>query len=279
MTPRQARCTTTPPRRARALALGLSLALSGCGDDSPPPADDATAGGTDDPTPDTDPVDSLDESGTPAQDCDFQESFDVADGQPWPAPWTDLGGVALADVQGGRGRLVPVVSGYSLARIGVPLDCTDAEATFSFEFTDATTQGVGFYVRQNGGYLQSTTPTGLGYAAFAENFRTPVGIGAWREIGGSEEQLEAIEPFAIETGVVYRVRLRVTQDGSTRTLVQVKIWRDGEAEPEAWQVERTDDTPELQRLSGGIAVDAWSSLTAGQPFEMFVDDIVVTAAP
>jgi hypothetical protein len=274
------RCTTTPRRRAWALGLGLLSAAPGCGDDSPPPADDATAGSTDDSTPDTDPAaDSVDESGAAVQDCDFQESFDVADGEPWPAPWSVLGGVALADVQGGRGRLVPVVSGYSLARIGVPLDCVDVEATFAFEFTDGATQGVGFYVRQNGGYLQATTPVGLGYAAFAENFRAPVGIGAWREIGGSEQQLEAIEPFAITPGVVYRVRLRVTQDGDTRTQARVRIWRDGDAEPDAWQVERTDATPELQRLSGGIAVDAWSSLTSGQPFELYVDDIVVTAAP
>lgn len=277
MTPRRDRCTTTPLRRSWALGLGLLTAAPGCGDDSPPPADDATAGTADDSPPDTG-AESVDETGVPVQDCDFEESFDVADGQPWPAPWTALGGVALADVQGGRGRLVPMATGYSLARLGVPLDCVDADATFSFEFTDGSTQGVGFYVRQNGGYLQSTMPTGLGYAAFAENFRDPVGIGGWREIGGSEQQLEAIEPFAITPGVVYRVRLRVTQDGSTRTQVRVRIWRDGEAEPDAWQVERTDATPELQGLSGGIAVDAWSSLTSGQPLELYVDDIVVTAA-
>lgn len=229
------------------------------------------------PTADADP--SADETAMPVQDCDFQESFDVADGAPWPAPWSVLGGVSVADVQGGRGRLVPVASGYSLARMGAPLDCVDVEATFAFEFTDAATQGVGFYVRQNGGYLEATNPRGLGYAAFAEAFREPAGIGAWREIEGREEQIEATVPFAVAPGVVHRVRLRVTQDGDARTRARIKLWRDGEPEPQAWQVERTDSTPELQGLHGGIAVDAWSSLTSGQPLELYVDDIVVTAAP
>jgi hypothetical protein len=267
-----------PRPRSWVFTLGLVTGPTGCGDDSPPSNGEATLGVTsEDPTSETGP--SADETGTPVQDCDFQESFDVADGAPWPAPWSELGGVAVADVQGGRGRLVPVASGYSLARMGVPLDCVDAEATFAFEFTDGSTQGVGFYVRQNGGYLETTTPRGLGYAAFAEAFREPAGIGAWREIEGREEQLEATVPFAVEPGVVHRVRLRVTQDGDASTLVRIKLWRDGEAEPEAWLVERTDSTPTLQGLHGGIAVDAWSSLTSGQPLELYVDDIVVTAAP
>lgn len=221
---------------------------------------------------------SLDETGVPSGSCELQESFDVADGQPWPAAWSAVGGVALADVQGGRGRLVPIASGYSLARMFTPLDCVDAEATFTFELSDGGTQGVGFYVRQNGGYLQATTPRGQGYAAFAESFRMPAGIGAWREIDGEEQMIEAIAPFALEVGVVYRVRLRVTQTNASTTRIQTRVWRDGEAEPAAWQVERSDGTAALQGLGGGIAVDAWSSLTSGEPFALFVDDIVVTAA-
>lgn len=281
MSSRATRCSTSPRPRSWVFTLGLAIGPLGCGDDSTPQSDDSTSqssastlGGTSEGTGLTG-----DETGMVVQDCDFQESFDLEDGAAWPAPWTVLGGVAVADVQGGRGRLVPVASGYSLARMGAPLDCVDAEATFAFEFTDGSTQGVGFYVRQNGGYLEATTPRGLGYAAFAEAFREPAGIGAWREIEGREEQLEATAPFAIEPGVVHRVRLRVTQDGSARTLVRIKLWRDGEPEPQAFQLERTDATPALQGLRGGIAVDAWSSLTSGQPLELYVDDIVVTAAP
>lgn len=273
MRPRATRCITVSRPRSWVLALGLVTGPTSCGDDSPP-ADGGTSEG---PTSEADL--SADETAAPVQDCDFQESFDVPDGAPWPAPWSELGGVAVADVQGGRGRLVPVASGYSLARMGAPLACVDAEATFAFEFTDASTHGVGFYVRQNGGYLETTTPRGLGYAAFAEAFREPAGIGAWREIEGREEQLDATVPFAVEPGVVHRVRLRVTQDGSAQTLVRIKLWRDGEPEPPTWLVERTDATPALQGLQGGLAVDAWSSLTSGQPLELYVDDIVVTAAP
>jgi len=246
---------------------------------SPGPASsgDPSADGTTSPDPTHDDDDA--ETGPPPSgECDFEESFEVADGEPWPAPWEPVGGVAVGDVQGGRGRLVPIASGYSLARMFVPLDCVDAEATFSFEFTDGATQGVGFYVRQNGGHLDATTPPGQGYAAFAEAFRDPSGIGAWRQVDGHEQLIEALAPFDVQPGVVHRVRMRVTQLDATTTRIQAKIWRDGTTEPAAWTVERDDQTEVLQGVAGGIAVDAWSTLTEGQPFELYVDDIVVTAA-
>jgi hypothetical protein len=211
-------------------------------------------------------------------DCMLQESFDQ-DGSSWPSPWTAVGGVAVADVQGGRGRLVPTTSSYSLARMVAPLGCSDVEVTFSFEFTSANTQGVGFYVRQNGGHLQATTPRGQGYAVFAEAFRDPAGVGAWHELDGNEVMIEPIAPMALAPNTLYRVRYRVTQQDASTTSLQARVWPDGSAEPTTWQLERTDASPALQSRAGGVAIDAWSALTSGSASDLFVDDVVVTAAP
>lgn len=220
---------------------------------------------------------SADSTGEPATECDFGESFD-ADGSAWPDTWINAGGVATADVQGGRGRLSPITSNYSLARMYAPADCTNADISFTFEFSDAASQGIGVYVRQNGQYLQQTDPPGEGYAVFIEAFRNPVGIGVWHELGGVETVIGAVESYPISSGVRYRARLRVTQHDATTTRLQARIWHDGEAEPDVWNVERDDQSTPLQGIGGGIAIDAWSSLTNGSAAMLLVDDIVMTQA-
>jgi hypothetical protein len=214
----------------------------------------------------------------PHDDCAFTESFDLPDGSDWPSYWTSVGGVAIADVQGGRGRLVPTPGAYAVARIITPLDCTDVEVTFAFELGDAGTQGFGMYTRQNGGYLQQTNPTGAGYSMFVEGFRAPAGVAVWREVDGVEQMIEPIVAADVASGVVYRARLRVTQQDAGTTLLQARFWPDTATEPGAWQVERTDSTPGLQGAGGNIAVDTYTTLMQGTAADMFVDDIVVAAA-
>ncbi|MCX4241876.1 hypothetical protein [Paraliomyxa miuraensis] len=213
-------------------------------------------------------------------ECGFVESFDgLPNGSAWPAPWTSVGGVLLADVQGGRGRLLPVTSDYSLARMFAPLACADVEGTFTFEMSDPQTQGVGFYLRQNAGFLTDTAPPGEGYASFSQAFTPPHGISVWREVDGEEMILSQYAPNPIAAGMVYAVRFRVTQLDATTTRLQTRIWPAGSAEPGSWDVDVTDDTPSLQDQPGGLAIDAWSQHIAGIPSDLFVDDIVVTSAP
>lgn len=207
------------------------------------------------------------------------EDFAAA-GAAWPTGWSVLGGVASATVENGRGRLVPTVSGYTLGRMGrvLPAGAVDVEVTFTLAMADPTRQGVGFYVRQNGGYLASTTPRGGGYAVFVEAFRGPQ-IGLWRERDGTEEALRVIAVPALAANTTYAVRFRCTQSGSSTTLA-ARIWSAASAEPTAWTVTTTDATPALQNATGGVAVDAWNTATPGQgptPGPIFVDDITVAA--
>ena len=52
----------------------------------------------------------------------FMDSFNQADGSPWPAPWINLGGVTTADIRGGRARLRPAPSLQSRGEI-IPMLC------------------------------------------------------------------------------------------------------------------------------------------------------------
>lgn len=219
--------------------------------------------------------------GTSCGDLAYVESFGSPDGGPWPSPFVPAGSVAQADVVSGMGRLQPTLSSYSLARMHAPLSSPgelDVEVTFALEFEDVNRQGVGFYVRQNGGYLQQTLPHGHGYAVFVEGFRGD-GIGVWKEQDGNEISLQILfDPgLGFQNGVRYRVRYVVFQTGPGTTLLRAKVWEEGDPEPLAWQVDFTDDTAVLQGMRGGLAVDSWSTITSGGPVPLhtFVDDLRV----
>ena len=211
----------------------------------------------------------------------LEENFALPDGSPWPSPWLEAGNeVALADVQQGQGRLRPEPSGYSLARMVAPGTAATVEALFTLVLEDAATQGVGFYARQNGGYLQQTNPVGQGYAVFVEAFRGP-GVGVWKEEGGVEESLDILfDPaLGLLSGVPYRVRYRLEEPPpssfATDSRLRARVWPAGTAEPALWQVDTLDSTTVLQNITGGFALDSWSSLTAGITAHTRVDDLQI----
>jgi len=207
----------------------------------------------------------------------YAEDFTGGNGDPWPAPWTAIGSVDVADIQTNRARFRPTLSGYSLARLYAPVAATDVEARFTVEFEDIGQQGVGFYVRQNGGYLQDTMPHGEGYAVFVEGFRGFQGIGVWREIDGNEQQILIDMGQTIADGTRYRVRFQAFQADAGTTVLRAKMWPEAGAEPSGWAVETTDASPDLQGVSGGIAADSWSSIISGgpTPAHTFLDDVEI----
>ncbi len=196
----------------------------------------------------------------------FVETFPT-DGPDWPEGWSELADSAdLADVSGGAGRLRPVVSNYSLARMYAPIATRDVEVRFQMVLEDASSQGVGFFVRQNGGHLQLTSEFGQGYAVFVEGtFRGLPGVGVWREENGVEIQIEHSGGAAPspQSGQPLHVRFRVHQVDPSQTRLQAKIWPVGSTEPVAWQVSALDGQVGLQDRAGGIAVDSWNVAQAG----------------
>lgn len=211
-----------------------------------------------------------------AAELPYSTAFEGADGSPWPAPWFNGSAhVTQQDLQGGRGRLNG--DAQWVARMILPgFSETDVEVTVTFEFANVAQQGIGFYVRQNGGTLREYVPRGQGYAMFLKgNWAWPEDLGLWREIDGAETQfLTAYDPIAggLQNGVRYRLRYRVTQQDSLTTRLQARVWPEGASEPAAWTVDGTDAEPLLQRRAGSFAIDIWNH-TGASP--VFLDDLVI----
>ncbi len=211
----------------------------------------------------------------------FTEMFADGNHSSWGGGW-DLPGFAVEEeeVVNGEGRFLPVASGYSLARIYHPLDAQDVEVNFTVIFENAVTQGVGFYVRGNGGYLGQTNPTGQGYAVFLEKFNAGMaGLGLWYENDGSEIPFirDYSQDYQLNDEIPYRVRFQVYQLNPTETQLRAKLWPEGQAEPVDWQVSYVDDFAPLQNTSGELAVDSWSTQQTGTiTTGTRLDDIQIT---
>ena len=214
----------------------------------------------------------------------FTETFTLPDGSSWGGQWQLPGfEIDVQEIIGGQGRLVPLASGYSLARLVHPLSVVNAEAEFTLYFEQATTQGIGFYLRANGGYLDQTTPAGEGYAVFIEKFRQQngqprPGLGLWYEHAGTESPLliDFDPAYELNDETPYRVRFQMFQLNATETQLRARLWPATDPEPDVWMVSVVDDYAPLQNTAGELAVDSWStqqngSITVGTR----VDDVVI----
>jgi hypothetical protein len=82
----------------------------------------------------------------------------------------------------------------------------------------------------------------------------------------SDYRTQAKKPYELEPGIWYTLKLRVEPKNDS-ALVQGKVWKRGEAEPDAWSIELTDMAPNLQG-SPGLFGNA-------QQAEFLVDNLAV----
>lgn len=221
----------------------------------------------------------------PCGNVAFSSDFMQANGTSWPAPWVASGdNVDLAEIQNGaallRSNTVGGTSDYPLARMVAPLNYRDVELRARFMLEDPSSQGVGFYVRQNGGSLIDTVPAGQGYGVFIEGpwAGRPEGMSFWQEVDGIETVFSGAMTHtgpAPQPGVFYNLRFQVYQSTPNNTYLRAKFWPDDgvTAEPE-WQISVGDSTSELQGVRGGIAVDSYQH-GAYSVASIHVDDIEV----
>jgi hypothetical protein len=72
-----------------------------------------------------------------------------------------------------------------------------------------------------------------------------------------------------------QLRLRLQVTGTSPTTIRSKVWRDGAAEPAAWQVTAEDSTESLQKAgSVGLMTYLWGSAT-NFPVVVRFDDLSV----
>ncbi len=210
----------------------------------------------------------------------FSESFTEGNHSSWGGDWLLPGfQVDSEEIVNGQARFRPFASNYSLARIVHPLQVQDVDINFTVYFENAETQGFGFYVRSNGGYLNHTTPAGEGYAVFVEKFvNNTAGLGLWYERDGEEISFirDYSQNYQLNDETPYRVRFQVYQLTDSNTQLRAKLWALGDSEPNEWHVQHIDDYAPLQNTAGHFFVDSWSSQQNGQiiPATRF-DDIVI----
>ena len=210
----------------------------------------------------------------------YAEDFTGVNGSPWPAPWFNGSShVTVQDLQDGRARLNGDPTWVS--RMILPgFSETDVEVSVTFEFENVSQQGIGFYVRQNGGTLHEYLPHGQGYALFLKGaWGWPEDLGLWREIDGVETQfMTGYDPVpgGLQNGVRYRLRYRVTQQSPSVTRLQARVWPEGSSEPLFWTVEGTDTQPLLQNTPGSFAIDIYNQAGTSH---VFIDDVRIERYP
>lgn len=192
------------------------------------------------------------------------EEFDRSDGEPLPEGWVVLeSSLDIAEHRSGALEL-SASDAYRVSRVATDLfSAINAEAQFKVRFEDVKEQGVGLYLRSNGGLLQRTTPYGQGYNVYIDSvYSTTPTIRLYKEVDGHEDELlgaGARASVTIDNDVVYHVWFRVVQIDATTTRLQAKIWSTAESEPLEWTVTTDDDEEVLQGTAGGLAIDLYES--------------------
>lgn len=204
----------------------------------------------------------------------FYEPFDGGMNNTWPAPWVPLGGLIAYDVTGdGRGRLLGHAT--TVGRVGVPgFTELDVDLSLTVTFEDWAGQGMGAYVRQNGGWLVETMPPGAGYAIYIEGHGGPA-MGVWREVQGVETLVSSVDLPGVVDNVPYRVRVQCEQVGGS-TVVRGRLWPAANPEPATWLLEYTDNAPTLQNVAGSIALDVYNYDGSNS---VYFDDVELHSLP
>lgn len=257
------------------LALATACAVGQEEETHDEAANDADDGDADDGDVDDGDDDDGDDEGAEPGEVVYEEAFEGANGADWPAPWEIVGANIIdAEIDDGRARM----SGENnlTARLALPgHDVLDADVTVIVEYENFAAQGYGFYVRQNGGALQQTDPPGQGYGVYAEGGALR-SLGVWKEIDGVETPILEVPdavPGGVDSGVPYAIRFQCLQgDGSTT--LRAKMWREDEAEPDAWMVETEDSTPQLQDQTGSFANDVYNYAGTGS---VWVHEVTIAA--
>ncbi len=213
----------------------------------------------------------------------FTETFTGTDNAAWPSGWTTISGTTgtmTIDIQTNRGRLQSkawdgVNSNTGLSRvINGTLNLIDADVVFTVEFEDFANQGVGVYLRQNGGYLTDSAVNGQGYGVFWEGSGTD-DFGLWYELNGIETKITGnFNPISpVSNNIKYQIRYQVEQVNSTDTIQRAKVWLASGTEPATWDITTTTSYVDLQNSSGVFAVDLFNFSGTSS---IYVDDIVIT---
>lgn len=182
---------------------------------------------------------------------------DVADGKP-PHGWFGVGKGAQARTEEGSSNKI-------LVQPKAPRGAPRAFMYFGPTSMSGYTVQADIKGNRKGRRLTDAGVVNNGYYMDLQGAHQRIQVLSW----GSERRMMKQFPFPWEPGVWYTMKLRVDHKGegdARKAIIRGKIWKRGEAEPEAWTVEAEDSLP-IETGAPGIYTFA--------PIESYFDNVMV----
>lgn len=183
--------------------------------------------------------------------------------------WTVAGTTANYGVGNGVGSMITAAGTTRLATLGsVTATGTDLRVKVS---ADKVGDGGGMFLGA------------IGRKVGADEYRAKLRVFAngttslylTRLAGGAETTLQSLSIAGLTVAANDQIQLRLQVTGTNPTALRAKVWRDGTAEPAAWQVTASDATASLQVAgSTGLMSYLWGTATNG-PVAVRFDDYQV----
>lgn len=190
--------------------------------------------------------------------------------------WVRKGGASNFNVGGGAATLTMPNAGSGPRAYLAELNAAESDSVVTLSM-DKVVDGNGSFA-----YLIGRDIDGVGDYRAVLNLRpngaVRLGINRTPAAGAAT----AIVPTGVVSGLTYdanqqlKLRMLVEQSGQ-ETVLKVKVWAAGEAEPQAWTAATTDSTQAFQS-AGSVGLGSYlSGNSSGSPLVASFDDLRVTA--
>ena len=188
--------------------------------------------------------------------------------------WTIPGAASSFGVSGDKGRVTVPAGGERKARL-TSVKSDEADATFDYTLEKTITGGGNSWLDFVGRQVDASNY----YRARVITSTTgSVRLDLVRVAGGSSSTLGSMTVPGLTVAGGETLKVRTQTIGTSPTELKVKVWKAGTAEPEAWNLERTDATGSLQAEGDVGFIFYMSGSVANGPQTFIIDDLAVKTA-
>lgn len=167
----------------------------------------------------------------------YSDDFTAANGAGWNSAWATSSGNGAVTTQDNAGVLsfTDTSGAYARAALTGVAPVTDAEVLTSYRWSANTPMAyLSVYLRGSGGWQNSYRPqNGFGI----ELRPNSTAVRAVKNVNGTLTDLGGLSGVQATTTGKQWLRMRVSGD-----TIRVKIWADGQAEPDNWEFSVTDSS-------------------------------------
>ncbi len=186
-------------------------------------------------------------------------------------PWGRTGAASTAFVSAGAGKILAANAGSGPAVYLPAMNSLDSEASVSLSL-DKQPTGAGVYVWLSPRYQSNANQYALKLQISSSGGVT---LFLCKSVDGTESILTSTTMSSMGYQAGQKLNLKVSAVGSSPTTLSAKIWKDGSAEPSAWQLSAQDSTASLQNAAGLGLRMYLSGSTTNAPIVSSFDDLLV----